>query len=140
MGRWDEAEVVRDLMSDNQICKNPGYSCWAGNIPLICYDAQELVGDPFGEVAKMMTIVEYAWRKVIRQMKVAFFHKQAAASKRPLMLSKKTRLSGKQLTAPDFFLDSGESSRNKSSYDGPGKANLGHELQAPEKTCLNLSI
>ncbi|KAF1861302.1 hypothetical protein Lal_00014028 [Lupinus albus] len=26
MGRWDEARVVRDLMSDNQIRKDPGYS------------------------------------------------------------------------------------------------------------------
>ncbi|XP_058778357.1 pentatricopeptide repeat-containing protein At4g20770 [Vicia villosa] len=26
MGRWDDAQVVRDLMSDNQIHKDPGYS------------------------------------------------------------------------------------------------------------------
>ncbi|KAL5098742.1 hypothetical protein RYX36_003069 [Vicia faba] len=26
MGRWDEAQVVRDLMSDNQVHKDPGYS------------------------------------------------------------------------------------------------------------------
>ncbi|MCI09542.1 pentatricopeptide repeat-containing protein [Trifolium medium] len=26
MGRWDDAQVVRDLMSDNQVHKDPGYS------------------------------------------------------------------------------------------------------------------
>ncbi|OIW10797.1 hypothetical protein TanjilG_27743 [Lupinus angustifolius] len=56
------------------------------------------------------------WRRPL--MKVAFFCTQAATSRRPLMLSKKTRLNEKQLTAPGFFLDSGESSRNKSSYYG----------------------
>ncbi|OIW10439.1 hypothetical protein TanjilG_24999 [Lupinus angustifolius] len=35
MGRWAEAKVVRDLMSDNQIGKNPGYSCWVSAI-MIC--------------------------------------------------------------------------------------------------------
>ncbi|CAL0312051.1 unnamed protein product [Lupinus luteus] len=69
-------------------------------------------------------MVEYPEEEVIRHMKVAFFCTQATASRRPLMsqvvemLSKKTRLNEKQLTAPGFFLDSGESSRKKSSYDG----------------------
>lgn len=68
-------------------------------------------------------MVEYPKEEVIRYMKVAFFCTQAAASRRPLMsqvvdmLSKKTRLNEKQLTAPGFFLDSGESSLNKSSSE-----------------------
>ncbi|RYR18620.1 hypothetical protein Ahy_B03g063240 isoform C [Arachis hypogaea] len=64
---------------------------------------------------------EFPEEEVIRYMKVAFFCTQAAASRRPMMsqvvdmLSKKTKLNEKQLTAPGFFQDSGESSLKKSS-------------------------
>ncbi|KAJ7946961.1 Receptor-like kinase [Quillaja saponaria] len=56
---------------------------------------------------------EFPEDEVIRYMKVAFFCTQAAASRRPLMsqvvdmLSRKTKLNEKQLTAPGFFQDSG---------------------------------
>ncbi|KAK7252172.1 hypothetical protein RIF29_35938 [Crotalaria pallida] len=68
-------------------------------------------------------MIEYPEEEVIRYMKVAFFCTQAAASRRPLMsqvvdmLSKNIRLNEKQLTAPGFFLDSGESSRKKTSFE-----------------------
>lgn len=68
-------------------------------------------------------MVEFPEEEVIRYMKVAFFCTQAAASRRPLMsqvvdmLSKKIRLNEKQLTAPGFFQDSGESSLKKSSFE-----------------------
>jgi hypothetical protein len=38
MGRWDDAQVVRDLMSDNQVHKDPGYSRSEFK-----YDAQSIV-------------------------------------------------------------------------------------------------
>ncbi|XP_074272187.1 putative serine/threonine-protein kinase isoform X2 [Silene latifolia] len=53
----------------------------------------------------------YAEDMVIRYMIVAFFCTQGAANRRPLMrqviemLSRKTRLNEKQLTAPGFFLE-----------------------------------
>lgn len=68
-------------------------------------------------------MIEYPEEEVIRYMKVAFFCTQAAASRRPLMsqvvdmLTKNIRLNEKQLTAPGFFLDSGESSLKKSSFE-----------------------
>ena len=67
---------------------------------------------------------EFPEEEVIRYMKVAFFCTQAAASRRPMMsqvvdmLSKKIKLNEKQLTAPGFFQDAGESSSlKKSSFE-----------------------
>ncbi|KAF7803483.1 putative serine/threonine-protein kinase isoform X1 [Senna tora] len=66
---------------------------------------------------------EFPEDDVIRYMKVAFFCTQAVANRRPLMsqvvnmLSRKIRLNEKELTAPGFFQDSGESSMKKSSTD-----------------------
>lgn len=66
---------------------------------------------------------EFSEREVIRYMKVALFCTQSAASRRPLMtqvvdmLSKDIQINEKQLTAPGFFIDAGESSRNKSYPD-----------------------
>ncbi|GMY37322.1 putative serine/threonine-protein kinase [Fagus crenata] len=59
--------------------------------------------------------------EILRYMKVAFFCSQATASRRPLMsqvvemLSRNIRLNEKELTAPGFFTDSGESSSKKGS-------------------------
>uniref|UniRef100_A0A2N9EJI5 Protein kinase domain-containing protein n=1 Tax=Fagus sylvatica TaxID=28930 RepID=A0A2N9EJI5_FAGSY len=59
--------------------------------------------------------------EILRYMKVAFFCSQAMASRRPLMsqvvemLSRNIRLNEKELTAPGFFTDSGESSSKKGS-------------------------
>lgn len=66
---------------------------------------------------------DFPEEEVIRYMKVAFFCTQAAASRRPLMsqvvdmLTKKIRLNEKQLTAPGFFQDSGDSSLKKSTLE-----------------------
>ncbi|XP_028779546.1 cold-responsive protein kinase 1 [Neltuma alba] len=62
-------------------------------------------------------IGEFPEEEVIRYMKVAFFCTQAAANRRPPMsqvldmLSRKIRLNEKELTAPGFFQNSGESSK-----------------------------
>lgn len=62
--------------------------------------------------------------EILRYMKVAFFCSQATASRRPLMsqvvemLSRNIRLNEKELTAPGFFTDSGESSSKKGSTSG----------------------
>ncbi|RDY02927.1 Cold-responsive protein kinase 1, partial [Mucuna pruriens] len=64
---------------------------------------------------------EFPEEEVIRYMKVALFCTQSVASRRPLMiqvvdmLSKAIQLNEKELTAPGFFTDEGESSR-KNSY------------------------
>lgn len=66
---------------------------------------------------------EFPEEEVIRYMKVAFFCTQAVANRRPLMsqvvdmLSRNIRLNEKEITAPGFFQDSGESSMKKSSTD-----------------------
>ncbi|KAK1556556.1 hypothetical protein Q3G72_007523 [Acer saccharum] len=71
---------------------------------------------------------EFLAEEVTRYMKVAFFCTQAAVNRRPPMsqvvemLSKNIRLNDKELTAPGFFQDSGESSSgaassNKKSVD-----------------------
>ncbi|KAK9714702.1 hypothetical protein RND81_06G113600 [Saponaria officinalis] len=63
---------------------------------------------------------EYPEGQVIRCIIIAFFCTQGAANKRPSMrqvvemLSRKTRLNEKQLTAPGFFLDNSDS-REKTS-------------------------
>nr|POF06205.1 isoform 2 of probable lrr receptor-like serine/threonine-protein kinase [Quercus suber] len=63
----------------------------------------------------------YPEEEIIRYMKVAFFCSQATASRRPLMsqvvemLSRNIRLNEKELTAPGFFTDAGESSSKKGS-------------------------
>uniref|UniRef100_A0A7N2LR08 Protein kinase domain-containing protein n=1 Tax=Quercus lobata TaxID=97700 RepID=A0A7N2LR08_QUELO len=63
----------------------------------------------------------YPEEEIIRYMKVAFFCSQAIASRRPLMsqvvemLSRNIRLNEKELTAPGFFTDAGESSSKKGS-------------------------
>ncbi|KAL2341916.1 hypothetical protein Fmac_009856 [Flemingia macrophylla] len=60
---------------------------------------------------------EYPEEEVMRYMKVALFCTQAAAGRRPLMiqvvdmLSKAMQLNEKELTAPGFFTNEGESSR-----------------------------
>ncbi|KAK9268162.1 hypothetical protein L1049_010604 [Liquidambar formosana] len=66
---------------------------------------------------------DFPEEEVIRYMKVAFFCTQASANRRPLMsqvvdmLSRKIRLNDKQLTAPGFFQDCGESSNKRSTTD-----------------------
>ncbi|XP_027339607.1 cold-responsive protein kinase 1-like [Abrus precatorius] len=66
---------------------------------------------------------EFAEKEVIRFMKVALFCTQSAASRRPLMtkvvdmLTKEIQLNEKEITAPGFFIDAGESSRKKSYPD-----------------------
>jgi len=63
---------------------------------------------------------EFPEEEVIRYMKVALFCTQSAANRRPLMiqvvdmLSKAIQLNEKELTAPGFFTNEGESSRNNS--------------------------
>ncbi|TKY71678.1 LRR receptor serine/threonine-protein kinase [Spatholobus suberectus] len=63
---------------------------------------------------------EFPEEEVIRYMKVALFCTQSAASRRPLMiqvvdmLSKAIQLNEKELTAPGFFTNEGESSRKNS--------------------------
>ncbi|KAK7302754.1 hypothetical protein RJT34_13650 [Clitoria ternatea] len=77
------------------------------------------------EEGKLLELVdpdmeEFPEKEVIRYMKVAFFCTQSAASRRPLMtqvvdmLSRDIKLNEKELTAPGFFIDAGESSRKKS--------------------------
>ncbi|GAB2298690.1 hypothetical protein Dimus_032762 [Dionaea muscipula] len=64
-------------------------------------------------------LTDFPEEEVMRYVKVALFCTQAAASRRPLMsqvvdmLSRNIRLNEKQITAPGFFPDSGNSSSKK---------------------------
>ncbi|KAK7327912.1 hypothetical protein VNO77_22005 [Canavalia gladiata] len=80
------------------------------------------------EEGKMLELVdpdmeEFPEKEVIKYMKIALFCTQSAASRRPSMtqvvdmLSKEIQLNEKEITAPGFFIDAGESSRKKSYPD-----------------------
>ncbi|XVE51310.1 hypothetical protein DITRI_Ditri02bG0029700 [Diplodiscus trichospermus] len=93
---------------------------WGGMNKLLLEWAWQLY-----EEGRLMELVdpelgEFPEDEVLRYIKVAFFCTQAAANRRPLisqvieMLSRKTRLNEKVLTAPGFFQDNAASSSKKS--------------------------